>query len=514
MNAMQRPNILFITSDQQRGDCYGHQGRAVKTPHLDQLAAGGARFDLAITANPVCQPARASILTGQLPLTHGVCDNGIDLAPAVGESGFAGQLAGAGYATAFIGKAHFSTHQTFAPTGSPECRTSSADYGENWFGPYMGFAYAELMTIGHFYKLRPPVKPPHGQHFDRWFFGGAAGDAGYAMWERETRPGGGAAQTWNSALPLAWHSGTWVTDRALNCLRAHAEQTPFCMWVSYPDPHHPFDCPEPWCRLHHPDEVELPPHHQKDLQRRPWWHRASLENTPQTPDPVLKNFRAKGSRMPDQTDAQLREMTANYYGMIAHIDHGVGRLLAELEHLGLADDTLVFYTSDHGDLLGDHGLYLKGPTPYEGLLNVGIIARGPGVPAGKRVAEPVSTMDLAATFCDYGGAALPGEAQSASLRPLFENGAARDAAYCEWNLHPNRCGVELKLRTVRTQTAKLTLELVSGAGEFYDLKNDPNEMDNRFDDPGCAALQGELREMLKARPGGERAEFDTPVGSA
>ena len=124
-----RPNILFITSDQQRGDCYGFAGRRVKTPHLDRLAAGGTRFDNCITPNLVCQPSRASILTGQLPLTHGVADNGIDLHPAVGKSGFSGQLDRAGYETALIGKAHFSTGQTFQPTGTPECKTSSANFG-------------------------------------------------------------------------------------------------------------------------------------------------------------------------------------------------------------------------------------------------------------------------------------------------------------------------------------------------------------------------------------------------
>ena len=122
-----RPNILFITSDQQRGDCYGFEGRNIRTPHLDQLARHGTRFPTCITPNPVCQPARASILTGLLPLTHGVHDNGIDLKPEVGARGFAGQLSAAGYHTALLGKAHFSTAHTFKPTGTPECRQQHAE---------------------------------------------------------------------------------------------------------------------------------------------------------------------------------------------------------------------------------------------------------------------------------------------------------------------------------------------------------------------------------------------------
>ena len=112
-------NVLFITSDQQRGDCYGFEGRNKKTPHLDRLARDGTRFSACITPNLVCQPSRASILTGLLPYTHGVSDNGIDLEPKLGEAGFAGAFARAGYRTGYIGKAHFATSHTFAPTGTP-----------------------------------------------------------------------------------------------------------------------------------------------------------------------------------------------------------------------------------------------------------------------------------------------------------------------------------------------------------------------------------------------------------
>jgi len=200
--------------------------------------------------------------------------------------------------------------------------------------------------------------------------------------------------------------------------------------------------------------------------------------------------------------------------MISLIDHNVGRILAELEVLGIADDTIVVYSTDHGDLLGDHGLYLKGPTPYEGLLRVGLIVKGPGVPAGRVIADPVSTLDLPATFCDYAGTGLDGDAQSRSVRPMIEDGATRDVAYSEWNVNESRCGVPLELRTVRTKTAKLTVERISGAGEMYDLANDPNEMRNLFDDPGHAAMRKELEDMIRARPGPERTALDEPIGMA
>ncbi len=512
----QPPNILFITSDQQRADCYGFGGRRIRTPHLDALAAAGTRFDACITPNLVCQPSRASILTGKLPLTHGVADNGIDLRNQVGERGFASALNAKGYQSAFLGKAHFATSNNFKPTGTPECQQSSADYGADWFGPYMGFQHVELMVLGHWFKSRGPTLPPRGQHFERWAFEQVASPQAFDLWAQQARPGVGAAQTWHSALPAAWHSSTWCGDRAVAYLRERDASRPFCAWVSFPDPHHPFDCPLPWSLLHHPDEVDLPAQPGKDLDRRPWWHRASLENEPDLADPGLKSFRAKLSRAEDQNEAQLREMTANYFGMIALIDHNVGRILAELDLQGIADNTLVVYSTDHGDLLGDHGLYLKGPTPYEGLLRVGLIARGPGIPAGGIRWDPVSTLDLAATFCDFGGTGLEDDTQSVSLRPLMEGdqGASRDVAYSEWNVNASRCGVPLELRTVRTRDAKLTLELRSGAGELYDLAEDPDEMHNRFQDPGASSLRKALTDLIRDRPGGICEHFDEPVGMA
>jgi arylsulfatase A-like enzyme len=201
--------------------------------------------------------------------------------------------------------------------------------------------------------------------------------------------------------------------------------------------------------------------------------------------------------------------------MISLIDHNVGRILTALSDLGLAEDTLVVYTTDHGELLGNHGLYLKHPIPYEDLLRVTMVAQGPGVTAGRIVGEPVSTLDLASTFYEYAGIAQPVALQSRSLRRLLGGSAdTRDVAYSEWHVHASRCGIGLKLRTVRTQTHKCTFELESGAGELYDLANDPAEMDNRFGDPGCVTVQKELHDMMRARPGAVRTDLAEPVGMA
>ncbi len=508
---MRAPNLLLITSDQQRGDCFGFEGRRVRTPHLDELARDGTRFSACITPNVVCQPSRASILTGLLPRTHGVCDNGIDLDPALGERGFAAALARAGYATGFIGKAHFATMHTFAPTGTPECRYSMDRYGADWFGPYMGFEHVELVTEGHNYWL--PMRPPFGQHYSRWYYADGRGEERNRQYLTRLEPQTDAAQTWHSALPTAWHNSTWVGDRTIDYLRTNRDH-PFCVWASFPDPHHPFDAPDPWSRMHHPDEVDLPPHRTPDFARRPWWHEASMTSRPAIQED-LRKVREEYSRIDGQSDAQLRQIIANYYGMISLVDHNVGRILIELQQLGLAEETVVLYTTDHGDWLGDHGLILKGPMMYEGLLRVGCILRGPGVPAGKVVADPVSTLDVPATLLDYAGVSPLADWHSRSLRPLVDSPATgRDFAFHEWDLSASRCGVELKLRTVRTRRYKLTMEESSGAGELYDLVDDPWEMDNRFDDPGLASVRRELSDMIASRPRDARAERLPAVGMA
>ena len=161
--------------------------------------------------------------------------------------------------------------------------------------------------------------------------------------------------------------------------------------------------------------------------------------------------------------------------------------------MGIADNTIVIYISDHGDWLGDHGLILKGPMHYDGLLKVPMIVRGPDIPKGKCVDEPVSTLDLGPTFFDYGDAKPLQTQHGESLRPLIETDeASREFAINEWELLPTRAGVGLSLRTVRTKTHKLTIDMQSHAGELYDLEQDPYECTNLFDDP----LQDEIKSLL------------------
>ena len=505
------PNILFITTDQQRADCMGYENSQLKTPHLDALAKSGTRFSNCISPSIVCQPARAAILTGRMPLTNGVWDNGVDLDPKMGDEGIAAQLSKNGYKTSFVGKAHFSSKITFAPTGTPEDRKSAPNFPDDWVGPYMGFEHVELAALGKFHRARIQQGAPKIHRFEHWFM---SHPNALELWQSSSTEGSGAAQTWSSNLPADWHSSTWVADRTLAILEGHKNsEKPFFTWASFPDPHHPFDCPAPWNAMYDPAEMHLPQHRTLDLEKRPWWHKAALEGAPQIADPELAKFRSEGFKVPPQTDAQLAEMTANYYGMISLADFQIGRILDSLKELGLANDTLIVFASDHGDMMGDHGLYLKGPMFYEGVLRVPLIIAGPEIPVDKLIETPVSTIDLASTFLESAGVVSTNE-QSRSLHPVIQGDETRECAWSEWKVHPSRLGVALDLRTVRTSRYSYTYEMGSGAGELYDLLEDPQQMFNLFESKLHTAILENLHALLMSRPGTFKSELAEPVGIA
>ena len=493
----QRPNIIFITSDQHRADCLGVAGRKVKTPNLDAMAKRGTRFTNAITPCVVCQPARASILTGLLPRTHGVHDNGIDLDKDIGAAGFAGTLTKAGYNTSFFGKAHFGTNHSRFDTGCPEAIICSDQYGPDWFGPYMGFEHVELMLLGHNYFAIE--KPPLGLHYEAFYHADGKGDDKDGLYRGDgSEDTKGAAQTFHSRIPLEWHNTTWTADRAIDWIEQQDGEEPFCTWISFPDPHHPFDAPKPWSDLHKPEDVDLPPHRTRNFEGKPWWHEKSLTQEPGG-TPEQNKVRKEYSRIPPQTDEQLREIIANTYGQISFIDEQVGRIYDTLEAQGIADNTIVVFSSDHGDWLGDHGLILKGPMHYEGLLKVPCIITGPGVKANQVVEDPVSTMDFAPTFADYAGTEL--RTNGESLRALAQGeDAPREYAYNEWDLLPARTGVTLNLRTVKGKRFKLTVDLASKDGEMYDLQEDPYELVNLYNNADYAEQQAQLMAWIEARP--------------
>ncbi len=475
----------------------GVAGRKVKTPHLDSLARTGTRFGSCITPSVASQPARASILTGQLCKTHGVHDDGLDLDPTIGERGFAGTLSASGYDTAFFGKAHFSAHHPKAPSGTPECEMSSSKYDEHWHGPYMGFSHVELKLHGK--NGFSPAVPPRGQHYERFFHADVGGDQKMADYHVGNNDEANKKDCWHSRLAPAHHSTPWTADRAIDWLRHGRDaDKPFCSWVSFPDLRHPFDCPEPWSRLHDPKNIDLPEHRTLNPDSLPWWHRSALSRDGEHTDANAGNLKF-GGRVRRQTDQQLRNIIANTYGKIAFIDDQIGRLMNALAEQGLAENTHVFYISDNGDWMGDHGLTLKGPMFYDCLLRVPMIWRGPEVPENRVIYEPVSTIDLYPSLMELAGieAQLPQHGES--LRPLLDGQAKRDFAMSEWELLPGRVNAIVSLRCVRTRTWKLTKDINSGQGELYDLLADPYESNNLFENPKSADIRMRLEAYITTR---------------
>ena len=289
------------------------------------------------------------------------------------------------------------------------------------------------------------------------------------------------------------HSTHWCAERAIDALTSE-EDRPFFCWLSFPDPHPPFVAPRPWSVAYDPGEVDLPEHRQLDLEKRVWWHSAFLEGKARRAAEIGLAY-TSGAGFDDD---DLRDITAVYYGMIEAVDAQIGRVLSRLSDAGKLDNTIIVFTSDHGEWLGDHGLLLKGPMLYDGLLRVPFVIAGPGVSEGVVSTAPVSTLDLRATLAELCGIDASSTA-SRSLVPVMRGTEGRDHAYGEWSVEAARSGIDLDLRTIRTGRYRLSVDLISGAGEFYDLQEDPHECHDRFGDPAVDALCRELTAVARER---------------
>ncbi len=490
------PNVLLITSDQQRGDCIGAEGRGVRTPNIDRIGAAGVRFSKCITPHPMCQAARASILTGKLPYSHGVRDNGRNLDPAFATQGLGGVFGRAGYRTQFIGKAHFTSNQTFEPTGFPECYSSAADYPPDWRGAYFGFDDVQLMLRPHHHAKW--TNPPQALHYERWLDADGHGGERWSHAKDRLPPETANFQAWRSALDDKWHSSPWIGDRAVEMIEA-ADDTPWMSWVSFPDPHPPFLAPKPWCDMYRRDDVHIAEHLTMDLDRRPWWHRAFVEAKGRTSKGAEHNHGGVDwGQRGEMTEEAVRDITAIYFAMITAVDHQVGRLLDALQRTGQLENTIVVFLSDHGDWLGDHGLLLKGPILYDGLLRVPFLMCGPGLPSNRVIDDPVSTLDLRATLADICGLEAAPD-NGTSLNDVMSGTGTRDFALNEYEVDATRSGVDLDLRTVRSSRYRMSVDLNTDTGELYDMQEDPGEMDNLFDDTARSGIRAELMDMIRAR---------------
>ena len=456
-------NILILLTDQQRKDSLGCYGNPVcQTANLDALAAESVRCERNYVANPICMPSRHSLFSGKHPHNHGMWTNGLCIPEY---RNLPTHLAGNGYQTASVGKIHFEPYLT------DESREGMAVWREGkmppgWNGPYWGFQHVEL-ALWH-----TAVEA----HYGEWFH--ANGGTGAMI---ENMPDG------SRPIPERLHDSTFVADRSIDYLRRRDPSKPFFLVASFPDPHHPFDPPGETLSKYPPETVDPPIGGPEDLATRP--------------EHYLRHFRGEWTRgglreaaHPEGIDdATTRLRRSATHAMNDLIDRQAGRILNELDDLGLRDDTVVVFTSDHGELLGDHGLWLKGPFFYEGLINTPLLVRSPGLaPAVCR--ELFSDVDLAPTLCELAGAPALPEVDGVSQAATLAGGpAARDACMIEYR---NGFGpVDIASRTIVTQTAKY-VRYQDGTEELTDLECDPEERHNVVMKDDCSAARDRLRLRL------------------
>lgn len=495
---MSQPNILFIHTDEQRADTLGCYGNGlVETPNIDRLASEGVTFEEGHCTHPLCCPSRGSLLTGRYPSVHGLWRNGLELPEE--EITIAEVLRDEGYQTGLVGKAHFQPwhadpeeFEESTSTLTMDDEEAVWDFWRDFDGPYYGFDHVEMAY----------------QHGHREVSGGH-----YGLWVREEHPEAidsfpqdaaleptdPAYNTWKSAVPVEVHSSTWVADRTIDFIDEYAHGDPFYGWIGFPDPHFPYNPPEPYCYEYDPEDVELP----VDSAGAVW-------EATDVPRYVTYHLEEKyGTDWREIPEAIQREIIAHYYAMVDLVDDQVGRILTALEEHGIAENTVVVFTSDHGDWLGDHGLFQKGIPHTRGLTRVPWVMRWPGVTEeGRRVDAPTSQLDLMPTLLDAAGADVPYGVQGESLRPVVtgkqealrpfalvehRHEAYREDSYLVRNMKDddvdelsamdsiiNWTDDDIYVETIYAENHRLSY--VTGVeedyGELHDLETDPDEMQN------------------------------------
>jgi arylsulfatase A-like enzyme len=512
--------ILFITTDQQRYDSLGCNGGSIaRTPVVDGLAANGLRFERAYNQNTVCMPARSTMLTGQYARTHGVVANGVPLpadAPSVAEY----LRDRAGYRTALIGKAHFEPGFDFTSRW-PE--NSMVDEGR--MGPYRGFQHAELaMHV-------PNAGKRALAHYGKWLIEthGIEATKGFSPL-LSAEPGGetGAPETRINPIPRDWYHTDWVADRTIAYLDALPDDADWFVWMSFPDPHHPWDPPASELHRCNWRDLDLPPGHpgsaeaiEQVLAQKPAHWLALWEGR------FINAEGGPGSYRPQKvSEDNIREINAMTHVMNEMIDEACGRVLRRVGERGWDTDTDVFFTTDHGELQGDYGLIFKGPFHTDSLMRLPLVWR-PAPSAGvapSTITEPVGQLDFAPTFCDIAGVPAPDWMQGDALPTA--SGSGRERVLCEWDSQFPGYGMHMRsiyrdgwlctayerstagepngLEEFFAETGMFgggigpmsPIVYDGSEGELYDVNADPHQFVNRWDDPDYKSRREELVEDL------------------
>ena len=485
------PNLLLITSDQQHYLTLGSVSPQIHTPNLDRLAKRGVRFDRAYCPNPTCTPTRASLLTGMWPSAHGAYTLGTKLDERVPR--VTDLLRDAGYATGLIGKAHFQPLKS-----TPDCESVEAyptvrnlDFWRTFNDlrtPWYGFDHVELTRnhadeghVGQHYALWLEERLPNWRDYFQKRTDGVSESPTEASQAppKSDGPGYGWRGDMCWKLPEELHYTAWTAQRTNAFIEAQADRPWFC-WSSYHDPHPPYAVPEPWASMYDPADMGwlVGEYVDGEFDDMPPPHRMTRD-----PAADFKPFNVDGHgnqgyhpHVSASRDDLLRA-AATYCGMISFMDEQIGRTLDLLESSGQAGRTLIFFTSDHGHFLGQHGLVAKGPFHYEDVIRVPMLAAGPGVPAGEVNGAPQTLVDLPATFAALATGDVPLWMQGRDMRDRWRRGEGRAAVIVE--NHHN--GSAVHLRTLVTATHKLTVYRERPDwGEMFDLANDPGELRNLY----------------------------------
>ncbi|MDF0595250.1 sulfatase [Psychromarinibacter halotolerans] len=466
-----RPNILWICADQMRFDTIHALGNPhINTPNLDRLVAQGTSFRRTYTQNPVCTPSRASFLTGRYPAAHRVYRNGVESFPP-DEVLVTKLFAEAGYDCGLVGKLHLST------------------------------------------ATRHEVRPDDGYRFYQWSHNPMTGEAdahnAYHHWLRDEKGVDPDALFdtqrgfIGAGVPEELHQTTWCAEMAARFIREPRTE-PWLLSVNPYDPHPPFDPPQSYLDRYDPASLPPPLFRPSDLDRQPQFARVRSQTVtaanPLAEDTGQEDYASqseRGYRPPDSYDG--RKVKAAYYAMVELIDTMVGQILDAVDASGQAQDTLVIFTSDHGELLGDHGLLYKGCRFFEGLTHVPLILSWPGhVRAGLRADGLAELVDLAPTILEAADLPVPDRMQGQSLLPIATGAAPpdrhKDLVICDFNDSVGYSPVPDRTQATMTFDGrwKLVLYHSHDIGELFDLQTDPGEFDNLFGKPEVAELQADL----------------------
>lgn len=470
---MAHPNIVLIVCDQLRGDCLGAAGHPdVKTPYLDTLAAEGTLFEHAYSACPSCIPARAGLLTGRAPSSHGRVgyQDGVDWTY---NHYLAEELGSAGYQTACVGKMH--VHPPRLACGYQTLRLHDG-------------------YIGHYRHADTPY----------WHHQAVSDDYMRDMRDRlgASFDVNGSGVENNSWITHPWiyeeryHPTNWVVDESIRFLETRDRTRPFFLTASFVRPHPPFDAPQSYYDLY-------PGHDLRPPASGDWDDTEATERDGMVLDSV------HGCR-----DVELRHQAmAGYYACITHIDHQVGRFITALENDGTYGNTVVVFTADHGEMLFDHSLFRK-VLPYEGSAHIPLIVRvgkqlraahgaGPDC-VGQRSQSVVELMDVMPTLLELAGASVPDTVDGSSLAGEVLGGPAIERTY----VHGEHArDVEQSNHYIVTPHDKYIWFSQTGREQYFDLAVDPREEHDAIADPVYADRVAELRAALVAELAGREEGF-------